>query len=70
MEPSQQPAIKINAELTENAADYRPFSQQFLKAHPSAAMKAVSNVLMCHVADMFMITMEIRRGRTPVCIPC
>jgi hypothetical protein len=59
MEPSQQPAIKINAELTENASDYRPFSQQFLKAHPSAAMKAVSNVLMCHVADMFMITMDV-----------
>jgi hypothetical protein len=59
MEPSQQPAIKINTDLTENASDYRPFSQQFLKAHPSAAMKAVSNVLMCHVADMFMITMDV-----------
>jgi len=59
MEPSQQPAIKINTELAENASDYRPFSQQFLKAHPSAAMNAVSNVLMCHVADMFMITMDV-----------
>lgn len=59
MEPSQQPAIKIVSTLEGNAADYRPFSQQFLKAHPSPAMKAVSNVLMCHVADMFMIAMDV-----------
>jgi hypothetical protein len=58
--PSQQQRpITVNPALDANAEDYRPFSQQFLKAHPSAAMKAVSNVLMCHVADMFMITMDV-----------
>lgn len=52
-------SIKVDTELKENAADYKPFSEGFMRAHPSPALKAVMDVVMCHVADMFTIIVDV-----------
>ena len=51
-------SIKVNTALEGNAGDYKPFSEAFMRAHPSPALKAVMDVLVCHVADMFCIVTD------------
>jgi len=53
------PAITVTETLTGKEADYVPIAQEYLRAHPSASLTAVINMLNCHMADMFITMLTI-----------
>jgi hypothetical protein len=52
-------AIGVTETLTGKEADYVPIAQEYLRAHPSASLTAVINMLNCHMADMFITMLTI-----------
>ena len=57
--PVPRKSIKVTTALESNLADYKPYCVEFLRKHPSSALKAAIHAINCHTADMFLIMMEI-----------
>ncbi len=51
--------LRVEPELVGNAEDYKPFSQEFLRRHPSAILKATMDIISCHTADAFSAVLSI-----------
>ncbi len=51
--------MRVEPELVGNAEDYKPFSQEFLRRHPSAILKATMDIVSCHTADAFSAVLSI-----------
>ncbi len=57
--PVPRKSIKVTTALEGNLADYKPYCVEFLRKHPSSALKAAIHAINCHTADMFLIMLEI-----------
>lgn len=51
--------LRVEPELVGNAEDYKPFSQEFLRRHPSVILKATMDIVSCHTADAFSAVLSI-----------